>query len=100
MVYQMTCTHCGQRKKILTQRQVEVAQQLVAHPDASNEELAARLCISRNTLESHLREMYCRLDVHTRLGFVLACQSLGLLADPPEAGEGRQKGLDNNDYIV
>jgi LuxR family maltose regulon positive regulatory protein len=42
-------------------------------------EIAARLFISRNTMKSHMRSLYAKLDVHTRTDAVERARDLGLL---------------------
>jgi LuxR family maltose regulon positive regulatory protein len=43
-------------------------------------EIAAELCVSRNTIRTHLRHIYAKLDVHTRSEAVERARRLGLLA--------------------
>jgi DNA-binding CsgD family transcriptional regulator len=49
----------------LTAREMQVAR-LVAD-GKRNAEVARELCISVNTVESHLKHIYAKLDVHTRV---------------------------------
>jgi LuxR family transcriptional regulator, maltose regulon positive regulatory protein len=43
-------------------------------------EMAAELCVSPNTIRTHLRHIYAKLDVHTRREAVARARQLGLLA--------------------
>jgi LuxR family maltose regulon positive regulatory protein len=43
-------------------------------------EIAAELCVSPNTVRTHLRHIYGKLDVHTRSEAVAQARRLGLLA--------------------
>jgi DNA-binding CsgD family transcriptional regulator len=49
----------------LTPREMEVAR-LVAH-GKRNAEVARELCISLNTVESHVKHIYAKLEVHSRV---------------------------------
>ena len=43
-------------------------------------EIAAELCVSRNTTRTHMRHIYAKLDAHTRTEAVARARQLGLLA--------------------
>ncbi|HEX5898581.1 MAG TPA: LuxR C-terminal-related transcriptional regulator, partial [Solirubrobacteraceae bacterium] len=43
-------------------------------------EIASALCVSTNTVRTHLRHIYAKLDVHTRSEAVARARGLGLLA--------------------
>jgi LuxR family transcriptional regulator, maltose regulon positive regulatory protein len=43
-------------------------------------EIAAELCVSRNTTRTHLRHIYAKLNAHTRTEAVARARQLGLLA--------------------
>jgi LuxR family maltose regulon positive regulatory protein len=43
-------------------------------------DIAAELCVSRNTISTHLRHIYAKLDAHTRTEAVARARKLGLLA--------------------
>ncbi len=48
-------------------------------------EIAAELCVSSNTVRTHLRHVYSKLDAHSRSEAVSCARQLGLLA-PSRAG--------------
>jgi LuxR family maltose regulon positive regulatory protein len=43
-------------------------------------EIAAELCVSPNTIRTHLRHVYAKLDAHSRSEAVARARQLGLLA--------------------
>jgi LuxR family maltose regulon positive regulatory protein len=49
-------------------------------------EIARELSISRNTIKTHIRNLYAKLGVHTRAEAVARARALGLLA--PSAASG------------
>jgi DNA-binding CsgD family transcriptional regulator len=69
---------------LLTWRQVQVLKW--AQEGKSSWEIGAIIGISGRTVEGHLRKIYARLDVHTRLHAVLRAHELGLLPRRPVRG--------------
>ena len=65
----------------LTDRELEVAR--LAAEDLTNAEIGARLHISPKTVKTHLRNIYERLDVHSRVALSRWLMRAGLL-DRPE----------------
>jgi LuxR family maltose regulon positive regulatory protein len=61
----------------LSERELEVLQ-LIAE-GLTNPEIAARLFLSLNTVKAHTRNIYGKLDVHSRTQAVARSQKLGLL---------------------
>jgi len=63
----------------LSERELEVLQ-LIAQ-GLTNQEVASRLYLSLNTVKAHSRNIYGKLDVHSRVQAVAKARTLGLL--PP-----------------
>ena len=61
----------------LSDRELEVLQLLPTH--LSGPEIAQELCIAVNTVRSHIKSLYGKLDVHSRRQAVARAQDLGLL---------------------
>ena len=64
----------------LTRRELEVLNLLAE--GCSNQDIAARLFVSVNTIKSHVSSLLAKLDVHRRTQAVRKAQSLGLIASP------------------
>jgi LuxR family transcriptional regulator, maltose regulon positive regulatory protein len=62
----------------LSDAELRVLRYLPSNLKAS--EIAADLCVSRNTTRTHLRHIYAKLDAHTRTEAVARARELGLLA--------------------
>ena len=62
----------------LSERELEVLQ-LIAD-GLTNSEIAARLFLSTNTVKGHNRNIYGKLDVHSRTQAIARAQGLGLLS--------------------
>jgi ATP/maltotriose-dependent transcriptional regulator MalT len=65
----------------LTSRQLIVLRHL--HTALSNQEIAGELMISTNTVKTHVRAIYRKLEVPDRRGAVERARALGLLANRP-----------------
>ncbi|MFK7803005.1 MAG: LuxR C-terminal-related transcriptional regulator [Anaerolineae bacterium] len=61
----------------LTSRERDMLQALT--DGLSNKEIEARLVISRNTVRTHLRNLYSKLDVESRTQAVLKAQEMGIV---------------------
>jgi LuxR family maltose regulon positive regulatory protein len=61
----------------LSEREREVLRLLAA--DLSNPEIAERLCLTVNTVRSHVKSIYGKLNVHSRYEATLKAQELRLL---------------------
>ena len=61
----------------LSERELEVLD-LIAE-GLTNPEIAARLYLSLNTVKAHTRNIYGKLDVHTRTQAVARARALGVL---------------------
>jgi DNA-binding CsgD family transcriptional regulator len=66
----------------LTARELEVAALLAL--GYSNEQIAASLFLSTNTVKTHLKHLYGKLGVRTRTEATARCIELRLLSRPPE----------------
>jgi PAS domain S-box-containing protein len=66
-----------QPSRALTQRQLQVLRLLAA--GYSTDQMAAQLKLSPETVRNHVRELLRRLDVHSRLGAVVAGRERGLV---------------------
>jgi len=61
----------------LTPRELEVITQLAQ--GYSYAKISAQLEISENTLKTHIKRIYRKLNVHNRTQAILATQKLGIL---------------------
>jgi LuxR family maltose regulon positive regulatory protein len=61
----------------LSEREIEVLE-LVAK-GLTNQEIASRLILSLHTIKAHTRNIYSKLDVHSRTEAVARCRALGIL---------------------
>ena len=66
-----------QPSRALTQRQLQVLRLLAA--GYSTQQMAGQLKLSPETVRNHVRELLHRLDVHSRLGAVVAGRERGLI---------------------
>jgi LuxR family maltose regulon positive regulatory protein len=64
----------------LSERELEVLELLAE--GLTNSEIASRLFLTLNTVKSHSRNIYGKLDVHSRTQATARAQALGLL--PPK----------------
>lgn len=64
-------------QSLLSVREVEVLQQVAA--GLSNPEIAEKLFISRHTVESHIKNIYRKLAVASRVQAISAARNIGLL---------------------
>lgn len=62
---------------LLSGRETEILALVAA--GAGNEEIAHKLFISKNTVKTHLLNIYAKLDVHNRTGAVARAEELNLL---------------------
>ena len=67
----------GPRAQLLTDREIEVLR--LAAKGQSNRQIADKLNLSMRTVQSHLRNVYNKLDVGSRTGAVIAGLKNGLL---------------------
>jgi LuxR family maltose regulon positive regulatory protein len=63
--------------EVLSQREIEVLRLLVGN--LSNQEIAHRLCVSENTIKTHLANIYGKLGVSGRREAVTKARNAGLL---------------------
>ena len=78
----------------LTAGETRVLRYLPSHLSAP--EIADELYLSSNTVRTHLRHLYRKLDVHTRSQAIARARALGLLSRPPldrPAPSGLDRGL-------
>ena len=72
--------------QVLSGAELRVLRYLPGNLKAS--EIAAELCVSRNTTRTHLRHIYAKLDAHTRTEAVARARELGLLAPARHGSAG------------
>ena len=58
----------------------------------SGPEIAGELCVSHNTVRTHITHLYGKLGVHTRAEAVARARALGLLAPSPLRGQATRPG--------
>ena len=63
----------------LTEQQLNVLRAIVRSPDASREELAASLHISKSTLQKHINAIFDALEVRNMVSCVLKAMRMGLV---------------------
>jgi len=61
----------------LTERELQILSLLPKN--LTKQEIASRLHLSPHTVDKYVRNIYAKLDVHTRLGAVMQAQALGYL---------------------
>jgi LuxR family maltose regulon positive regulatory protein len=62
----------------LSEREIQVLE-LIAE-GLTNQEIASRLFLSQHTIKAHTRNIYGKLDVHSRTEAVARCRALGILS--------------------
>ena len=62
----------------LSEAELRIARYLPSNLKAP--EIAAELCVSANTVRTHIRHVYAKLDAHDRNDAVARARELGLLA--------------------
>ena len=55
-------------------------------------EIAGELCVSHNTVRTHITHLYGKLGTHTRAEAVARARALGLLAPSPLRGQATRAG--------
>jgi LuxR family maltose regulon positive regulatory protein len=58
----------------------------------SGPEIAGELCVSHNTVRTHITHLYGKLGTHTRAEAVARARALGLLAPSPLRGQATRAG--------
>jgi LuxR family transcriptional regulator, maltose regulon positive regulatory protein len=58
----------------------------------SGPEIAGELCVSLNTIRTHMRHLYAKLGTHRRAEAVARARALGLLAPSPHRGQATRPG--------
>jgi LuxR family maltose regulon positive regulatory protein len=58
----------------------------------SGPEIAGELCVSHNTVRTHMSHLYAKLGTHTRAEAVARARALGLLAPSPLRGQATRPG--------
>jgi LuxR family transcriptional regulator, maltose regulon positive regulatory protein len=80
----------------LTKRETRILRYLPSNLSAH--EIADELYLSSNTVRTHLRHLYRKLDVHTRSQAIARAHALGLLIRPP-AGRERPGTMADVDIV-
>jgi DNA-binding CsgD family transcriptional regulator len=80
----------------LTAGETRVLRYLPSHLSAP--EIADELYLSSNTVRTHLRHLYRKLDVHTRSQAIARARALGLLSLPSAGRERQVILLDENTW--
>jgi LuxR family maltose regulon positive regulatory protein len=58
----------------------------------SGREITGELCVSHNTVKTHISHLYGKLGTHTRAEAVARARALGLLAPSPRRGQATRPG--------
>jgi LuxR family maltose regulon positive regulatory protein len=75
--HQGTTPQAEATTETLSKREIDVLRLLAA--GYSNQDIAQALVITESTVKMHLKHLYGKLDVHTRLQAVVQAQALELI---------------------
>jgi len=64
-----------------TEREKEILDVLVSTPGIQDKEMARKFNISQRTVQTHLRNIYAKLDVNSRTGATMWAKEHGFGAD-------------------
>jgi LuxR family maltose regulon positive regulatory protein len=74
----------------VTDREIRILHYLPTNLTAP--EIARELYVSRNTVETRIRNLYAKLGTHRRADTVARARALGLLAPSPLTGQAKPAG--------
>jgi DNA-binding NarL/FixJ family response regulator len=71
-----------EKKKDLTERELDVIRAVLRSPDVERADLAPTMGIAPSTLHKHIHSLFAKMEVSTMVACVLKAMRMGLVDDP------------------